>query len=227
MKAIRRASNESTQAACAPAWTKREGARVLMCVFALLTSMALALMTARAVAADDPHGHRHHMLPETSRSVADYKVPAVRLVRDDGRSVLLAEELDDGRPVVLSFIYTSCTTICPITSQTLAELQKRLGSSREMVHIVSISIDPEQDTPGRLREYALKFGAGPEWQHYTGSLAGIVAIEQAFGVYHGDKMSHTPVTMLRTSPQGRWIRIDGFATPDQLLAELHPVVASR
>lgn len=226
MKAIRSRSTRTAHAGRVQAWNWADQVRAAACTLTVFVALALMAVWARA-ATGEPQGHVHTMPPETSRSVADYKVPMVHLVRDDGRKVVLADELDDGRPVVLDFVYTSCTSICPITSQTLSELQRRLGSARDQVHIVSISLDPEQDTPRRLHDYASKFGAGPEWQHYTGSLAGILATEQAFGVYHGDKMSHTPVTLLRMSPQGRWIRIDGFATPEQLLAELRPVVASR
>jgi protein SCO1/2 len=173
----------------------------------------------------DPHAH-HHVMPETKRTLRDYVLPPVSLVRDDGMTVALADELDDQRPVVLNFIYTTCTSVCPLTSQTFADLQRKLGASRDSVHLVSISIDPEQDTPARLRDYAAKFGAGSTWQHYTGTLAASTAAQRAFDVYRGDKMSHTPVTLLRTSRGGPWIRIDGFASANQLLAELRPVVAA-
>jgi protein SCO1/2 len=177
--------------------------------------------------ASDPHAHHHHAVAETTRSVADYAIPDVKLVRDDGKLVRFAQELDDGRPVVLNFIYTTCTSICPLTSQTFADLQARLGTERDKVHLVSVSIDPEEDTPPRLREYASHFGAGPEWQHYTGTLAASLAVQRAFNVDRGGKMNHTPVTLLRTSPGGHWVRIDGFATADQLAAELRDIVASR
>ncbi|HXL33729.1 MAG TPA: SCO family protein [Gemmatimonadales bacterium] len=101
----------------------------------------------------DAHAHHHHMMSEmkrATRTTAEYKLPKVQLVRDDGRTVYLAEELDDGRPVVLDFIYTSCTTICPVMSGIFAQLQTKLGSEPDQVHMVSISIDPEQDTPARL-----------------------------------------------------------------------------
>jgi len=54
------------------------------------------------------------------RSIAQYQIPDVRLVRDDGKAVSLPEEMNDGRPVVLNFIFTTCSTICPLMSQTLA-----------------------------------------------------------------------------------------------------------
>jgi protein SCO1/2 len=158
-----------------------------------------------------------------TRSTVEYAVPQVTLVRDDGKEVSLAGELNDGRPVVMNFIFTTCTSICPLLSQTLARLQEGLGAERERVHIVSISIDPEQDTPARLAAYAKRYHAGPEWQHYTGTTEAIIATARAFNVYRGDKMSHTPVTLLRKAPGEPWIRFDGFATADELLREIKGV----
>jgi protein SCO1/2 len=199
---------------------------VTLLVIATSLGAATALAAGETVVAD-PHAHHHRMMaPETTRSVRDYALPSVSLVRDDGKTVSLVDELNDGRPVVLSFIYTTCTSICPITSQTLSELQGKLGTARDSVHLMSISIDPEQDTPARLHDYAKKFGAGSAWQHYTGSVAASVATQRAFDVYRGDKMSHIPVTLLRAAPRAPWVRIEGFASADQLLAELRPVVAA-
>ncbi len=76
---------------------------------------------ARAEEAADPHAHHHQMMmsmKRATRSTADYALPAIDLVRDDGKSVSLPAELDDGKPVVLNFIFTTCTTICPVLSQT-------------------------------------------------------------------------------------------------------------
>ncbi|WP_438820715.1 SCO family protein [Burkholderia metallica] len=172
--------------------------------------------------------HMHHaVMPGTVHTMVQYAEPTVQLVRDDGQTVSLAKELDDGRPVILTFIYTSCTTICPMISQTLEQVQGELGADRDKVHIMSISIDPEADTPERLRSYAARFGAGPEWQHYTGTVDASVAAQHAFNVYRGDKMNHTPVTFVRAAPGQPWLRIDGFATPTELLAAYRDVVASN
>jgi protein SCO1/2 len=141
----------------------------------------------------------------------------VRLVRDDGKVVSLPEELNDGRPVVLNFIFTTCSSFCPLMSQTFAEFDTKLGADRARVHLMSISTDPEEDTPRRLREYAHKFHAGPEWQHYTGTVEASLAAQRAFDVWRGDKMSHTPITLLRAAPGKPWLRIEGFVTPEELL----------
>jgi protein SCO1/2 len=148
-------------------------------------------------------------------------------LRDDGKSVSLTTELDDGRVSVVNFVFTACTTICPVMSQTFSQLQNRLGSERDKVHMLSISIDPEQDRPARLSEYARKVHAGPGWRHYTGTAEAIVAVQRAFDAYRGDKMNHTPVTFLRAAPGGRWVRIDGFASADELAREVHTLLAGR
>src|SRR3989441_11893323 len=99
-------------------------------------------------------------------------------------------------------------------SATLAQLQRKLGPARDQVHLVSISIDPEFDTPARLRKYARKFGAGPEWQHYSGPLAASLAAQRAFGVARGGHMDDAPATPLRPRPAPEWGRADGAHTSD-------------
>jgi len=202
-----------------PCW-----ARAVLVAAVCASSSALAADLGTAAEA---HIHHQHVTPAYSRTMANYRVPDVTLVRADGKNVQLGSELDDGRPVVLSFIYTSCTTVCPVTSMTLAQLQDKLGGSRSLVHMVSISIDPEFDTPARLRDYAARFGAGPAWQHYTGTLAASQKAQRAFDVYRGNKMDHAPVTLVRGVLGAPWVRIEGFATADQLLAELADVCIAK
>lgn len=187
----------------------------------------LAISTCAAAASHAEPAHQPVTLGGVIRSSVEYSIPTVKLLRADGKTVGLAAELDDGRPVVLSFIYTTCTDLCPLSSQVLSQLQRRLGSNRDRVHLVSISIDPEEDTPARLREYAGRFGAGPGWDHYTGTVAASIAVQRAFDVYRGDKMSHAPVTLLRMAPGKPWIRFDGFANADDLLREFHSLVAAK
>ncbi len=177
-----------------------------------------ALVTVGTAARGDEGGAK--------RSTAMYTIPQVQLVRDDGKRVMLQDEFKDGKPVVMTFIFTTCTTICPLISKTLLKLQNGLGPDRDRVHIVSVSIDPEEDTPSRLTAYAKELHAGPEWHHYTGTVQAIIATARAFDVYRGDKMGHTPVILLRPEPDKPWVRFDGFPTPDQLLREIRSEVAA-
>jgi protein SCO1/2 len=187
---------------------------------------ALSLASAHEETGADAHMH-HHMMRDVKTSSVAYNVPSITLVRADGRSTDLKRELDDGRAVVLTFIYTTCTTICPVISQTLEQLQDKLAPQIGNMHLVSISIDPETDTPARLREYAAKFGAGPEWQYYTGTVDASIAAQKAFNVYREDKMDHNPVVLLRAAPGKPWLRVDGFATADELLHSYHQLIASK
>jgi protein SCO1/2 len=202
--------------------------RLYVCAFWLwgAGTVGPAAVCAFAEEVNDMHAH-HHFTSAMMRTTADYALPPVSLIRDDGKTVLLPDELNDGRPVILTFIYTSCTTVCPVISQTLSQIQSALGRDRDKVHMVSISIDPEEDTPARLREYARKFDAGPEWQHYTGTAAASIATQRAFNVYRGDKMRHTPVVLIRGMPGKPWLRFDGFATAPELLSAYRELVASR
>ena len=196
--------------------------------------MALLLQTAETGdAGTDTESRQSGVLmpgsaaPAVKVHSAAYVVPDVRLVRDDGREISLPQEMNDGRPVLLNFVFTGCGSTCPLMSQVFAEFQRRLGPSAARVHLMSISIDPEEDTPARLLEYAQRFGARPGWQHYTGTREASIETQEAFGVYRGDKMSHAPATLMRAAPGQPWVRIDGLATPDDLLQEYRRLVAAK
>jgi protein SCO1/2 len=154
-----------------------------------------------------------------------YAIPDVRLVRADGKTVRIREVLDGPRPVILNFIFTTCGAICPVMSQTLAKVQDRLGEDRARVTMVSISIDPEQDTPERLTAYARKYAAGPQWSFYTGSPEASVALQKAFGMYRGNKMNHLPVTFVRTTQGGPWVRLEGLGNAEAIISEVRPALA--
>ena len=196
--------------------------------------MTVAAGNVLADDAPDPHAHHHmmmSMMPENNHktviSTANNSVPQTQLVRDDGKIVSLPGEINDGRPVILNFIYTTCTTVCPLTSRTFEHFQDMLGEERNNIHMVSISIDPEQDTPERLAAYARKYDAAPQWHFYTGTNEASLAAQRAFDVYRGDKMNHTPVTLLRAAPGKSWLRIEGFAAADDLLREYRALTSAQ
>lgn len=195
---------------------------------ALVAGSLLLATTTRGFAGEAADGHSAQA-PAAARQVTtstlQYTVPNVRLVRDDGKVVALPEEINDGRPVLLNFIFTTCSSICPLMTETFSQFEHKLGPDREHVHLMSISIDPEEDTPARLKEYAHKFQAGPEWQHYTGTIEASLAAQRAFNIWRGDKMSHSPVTFVRAAPGEPWVRIEGFVTPDELLQTYRQLLA--
>jgi protein SCO1/2 len=200
---------------------RRFGAAAL----ALVLAAGLTSGVPTAYADEDHSGHQ--AASGQTRSEQPYEVPSVKVTRADGKRMLLTEALDDGRPVMLNFVFTSCNAICPVTSQVFVEVREQLGAGRDKINMVSISIDPEQDTPAKLTEYAKRFGSAGEWAHYTSSSADAVAIQRAFGAWRGDKMNHQPTTYLRAAPGKPWVRLDGFFGPKALVAEIQKTVHAQ
>jgi len=117
---------------------------------AALTGVALLVLAASGGVANAAEDGFPAPAPAASgpiRSIRKYAVPAVRLVRDDGKVVSLPDEMNDGRPIVLNFIFTTCSSICPLMSSVFAQFERRLAADADKVHLMSISTDPEQDTP--------------------------------------------------------------------------------
>lgn len=199
-------------------------------MLAALSLGLAALPMSGVIAGEAAHAHHHHVMPDKSdsyvRTLVAYTVPDVKLLDANGARVSLRNELaEQDRPVILNFIFTSCTAICPVMVATFSQVQATLGPQRSAVRMVSISIDPEQDTPAVLKAYAGKFGAGPQWQMLTGSQHDSIAVQRAFNVYRGDKMGHTPVTFLRAKAGQSWVRLDGFASANDILQEYRQLAA--
>lgn len=174
-------------------------------------------------AAQQHEGHEHHaaLLSQKGylRTETGYLVPDVLLTNQDGERVSLRQLLAGPKPVLLNYIFTSCTTICPVLSASFAQTQRSLGDEANKVRLVSISIDPEQDTPTRLRDYAQRFRAAEGWELLTGSREDIVAVQKAFDAFRGDKMNHIPVTFIHVADDSPWIRLEGFPSADELVSE--------
>jgi protein SCO1/2 len=158
------------------------------------------------------------------RTVERYSMPDVTLVNQDGKRVRLLDLVDGGKPVVLDFIYGTCTTICPVLSANFTNFQRRLGEGVGEVQLVSISIDPENDTPAIMKKYLKNYMARPGWDFLTGSRDDIDRVMRAFSAYVPNKMSHYPIMFLRAPRGDHWVRIYGLIGTKDFLAEYEKVV---
>lgn len=188
---------------------------------AALSCAGAALLQASSALANDENQHATAWRGgnEYQRSIRSYVIPDVVLTDADARPVRLQKLLAADGPVMLNFIFTTCGTICPIMVKVFADVPSRLGAAGKNLTLVSVSIDPENDTPAKLKSYANNSGTGARWTFLTGSLKDIKTVQLAFDSYRGDKMSHEPLTLMRLSPGKPWVRIDGFANPDELALE--------
>ena len=94
-------------------------------------------------------------------------VPAFSLVDERGQS--FTEDALRGHPTIVSFIFTRCDTICPVTSMKMKALQEQTFDAGAKIKLLSFSVDPAYDTPPRLAAYAQRYSADPErWRFVTG-----------------------------------------------------------
>ncbi len=154
----------------------------------------------------------------------NYKVPDVTLINQDGESVNLKEFLDSDKTVVLEFIFTTCTTICPVLSAGFSNLQEGLGQEAENVQMVSITIDPEHDSPDALKEYSQRYKAEKGWEFLTGSRKDIDSVMKAFDAYVSNKMSHLPLTFLHSPGKPEWVRVLGILSASELVNESYAML---
>ncbi len=155
--------------------------------------------------------------------------PDFVLTAQDGRRLALSELR--GKVVAVTFIYASCADTCPILTAKMASLQARLGTDfGSKVYFVSITVDPERDTPEVLTRYAQTHGANTAgWAFVTGTPGEIRAVARGYGIYYrktsrGD-VEHTFLTSiidrsgtLRVQYLG--VRFD----PDELLHDLQSLL---
>jgi protein SCO1 len=108
--------------------------------------------------------------------------PDFALTSQDGAPATLRELR--GKVVAVTFIYTSCPDVCPMLTDKMARVQDELGADfGSKIAFLSISVDPEHDTPEVLREYAEALGANlAGWSFLTGSPAAVREVAHRYGV---------------------------------------------
>ena len=157
------------------------------------------------------------MLQAPSYQVVDanYAIPDITLQDQQGRPVALRQLLTGDRSIAVNFIYTSCTTICPVMTATMLQMQRELNDTASKPLFVSISIDPDFDTAAKLGAYARRFGA--DWTFLTGERGEVLDVLKAFSAWRGNKSNHAAVTLFRPAGAKRWTRVEGLASATELV----------
>jgi protein SCO1/2 len=146
------------------------------------------------------------------RSEREYSLPEVTLRDQAGRPVPMSELQGASGPLAVNFIFTTCTTICPVMTATFAQMRRELGPEADRIRMVSITIDPEHDTEAVLAGYAERFGVPPGWSLLTGNPGDVERVLRAFDVWTGSKASHRPITLLRRRGASGWVRLEGLGS---------------
>jgi protein SCO1/2 len=158
--------------------------------------------------------------------------PQFTLTSQDNKPVSLADS--HGKVVAVTFIYTGCPDICPLLTQKMVDVQDALGEKfGAKIAFISISFDPERDTPEVLKDYAQFWGAKPEgWSFLTGSLEAVSDVTRRYGVFFAKKedgsVEHSQLTTLVDSEgQMRVQYLGARFNPEEFRRDLMSLVGEK
>ena len=140
------------------------------------------------------------------------------LVDQDGQELMFVSDVIGDNIVVMDFVYTTCTTICPVLSALFTQVQGRLGETvGDEVTLVSMSVDPVRDTPQRLKAYSAKHRAGDGWLWLTGQKSDVEDVLTGLGAYTPSFEDHPSMVLIGDGRTGEWKRLFGFPNPDRIV----------
>jgi protein SCO1 len=152
----------------------------------------------------------------------------VELINQHGEKLRFYTDLLKGKVVVINSFFSTCTSICPPMNRNFARIQDALGDRLgKDVHLISLTVDPANDTPSRLKEYAEKLGAKPGWHLLTGKKENIDWALYRVGHYVEEKDDHTSIVIIGNEPKGVWTKAMGLAKADQLIKLVQDIINER
>ena len=164
----------------------------------------LALGASRAAAA-----------PKGSQWGANF-FPNVELTTHEGKKVRFYDDLVLDKHVVVSFIFTHCTKQCGLMTANMARVARVLGDRMgKDIHFISITMDPDRDTPEVLAKYARAFKAGPGWTFVTGAEEDVERIRKKFGDL-APRDDHSTHVNIGNDAIGQWMNTSALDNPQYL-----------
>ena len=163
--------------------------------------------------------------PEPNRGVqVGDAVPDFALKDQTGSTVRLSDLR--GEPVAVTFLYTRCpiATACPMTTAKFSKLDAMLAEAK-LGHLLTVTVDPEHDTPEVLADYAKKAGADPKrWKFLTGSPEAVARVASSFGVMyypeHGQTIHSQAVAVVDAKGRLATIYFGESWQPEHLLRDI-------
>jgi len=152
----------------------------------------------------------------------------VELTNQYGKPMRLYSDLLAGKIVVINSFFTTCVGACPIMAGTFKQIQAELGDrvGKDVV-LISVTVDPETDTPARLRDYAKSMAAKPGWYFVTGKKENVALALQKLGMSTATKEDHTVIMIVGNEPKGVWKKAFGLAGADEVVKMVREVVAEQ
>ena len=162
------------------------------------------------------------------RKPAEKYFSDVELINQDGQKVRFYSDVLKDKVVVINTFFTTCKSICPPLNRNFEKIQEALGDRLgKEVFLVSISVDPETDTPTRLKEYGQRFHARPGWLFLTGKKENVDWALYKLGQYVETRDDHTSIFIIGNEPKGLWKKAFGLAKAEELIRIVEDVINDR
>ncbi|MEK6337380.1 MAG: SCO family protein [Acidobacteriota bacterium] len=155
--------------------------------------------------------------PGDLASMLSSRIPNIAVADQNGNDLRFYSDLIKGQTVAINFIFTTCTGVCPPLTATFRRVQQALAGQPHQVRLISITVDPNTDTPKRLHDFAAKFHAEPGWTFVTGDSNQIDSLLQALGVAVGNKTDHTSMILIGNDRTDYWTRMYGLSSPTSIV----------
>lgn len=147
------------------------------------------------------------------------------LVNQDGKQMRFYNDLLKDKVVIINTFFTTCTSVCPPMARTLERIQGLLGDRiGKDVHIISVSVDPETDTPPRLKDFGRKFNAKPGWYLVSGKKPNVEFVLRKLGQFVEAKDDHSTILIIGNLRTGLWKKAMGLAKVDELFKIVESVL---
>ena len=192
--------------------------------------MDLRAVDQKEARADDSVASHEAEMTKVSASgqASKMNIPDIEVLDQNGRKIHFYTDLVKGQTVVINFIFTTCTTICPPLGATFARVQKELGDKvGRDVRFISISVDPATDTPERLKAWGAKFHAGDGWTFVTGNKPQVDELLRVLGASSARREDHSPTVLIGNDAHGAWTRTYGLANTGQLVQIINDMMAGK
>jgi len=156
------------------------------------------------------------------------EIPDVDVQDQNGRTRKFYSDLVKGRVVVINFVFTSCKAICPLLGTNFSRVQNELGErlGRD-VFLISVSTDPETDTPARLKAWSEKFKAQDGWTLVTGQTKDLTPLLQVLTGDGPGRTMHSPSIVIVDEQKKTHRRAYGLETPERLVKMVDELVKAR
>jgi len=138
----------------------------------------------------------------------------VELLDQDGNKLALYTDLLKGKVVVIQSFFTSCDGSCPLLTSRFAKIQEWLGDRQgKDVYLLSFSVDPDIDSPEKLKTYAGKLGARGGWRFVTGTRPNLQLALHKLGLYAEQPEQHKNLVLIGNEPTGLWKKVRDAMPP--------------